>query len=78
MDCFFLFFNMINSLSEHDCGTELLNVIKFIARFEKENMHMEHLRCVVELHIRVTHMSALCCRLKAHGKWTANTADSCR
>lgn len=54
MDCFFLFFNMINSLSEHDCGTELLNVIKFIARFEKENMHMEHLRCVVE---RITYQS---------------------
>mgnify|MGYP000726134637 FL=1 len=40
---------MINSLSEHDCGTELLNV-----RFEKENMHMEHLRCVVE---RITYQS---------------------
>ncbi|MFR5742471.1 MAG: hypothetical protein ACLUEN_10865 [Coprococcus sp.] len=29
-------------------------MIKFIARFEKENMHMEHLRCVVE---RITYQS---------------------
>lgn len=74
MDCFFLLFNKMNPLSEHDCGAVLLNVIKFIVGFEKGNLHMEHLRCVVE---RITYQSeengyaVLKCRAKNYNDLVA-------